>query len=201
MDKVVTRLKHSSKLLASVGIVCAAMIGSNSASAVQDKVNPHGAQVKAFLERANDYVELQKKAADGVPKQSTTDDPSKLEAYQAALSARMKLLRPAAKPGDIFGEATAMFRSIIRTDAAERTRKEARNAAKDVPKRKPLRVNETYPETAPVATVPPLLLGELPPLPDGLEYRLMGDDLILRDTKANLVADFIHGAAAPITEK
>jgi hypothetical protein len=188
-------------LLASVGIVCTAFIFAHAGGLAQEKVNPHGAQVKAFLERADDYVKLQKKAADGLPKQSTTDEPSKLEAYQAALSARMKLARPGAKPGDIFGDATPMFRSIIRADAADRTRKEARNASKDVPKRKPLRVNETYPETAPVATVPPLLLGELPPLPEGLEYRLMGDDLILRDTKANLVADFIRGAAAPMTEK
>jgi hypothetical protein len=38
------------------------------------------------------------------------------------------------------------------------------------------------------------LLDALPRLPEGLEYRFMGNDLILRDTKANLIVDFINNA-------
>jgi hypothetical protein len=59
-------------------------------------------------------------------------------------------------------------------------------------------VNVTYPEGAALATVPPLILNRLPPLPDGIEFRFMGRDLILRDSNANLIVDFIHEAAPTI---
>jgi hypothetical protein len=42
--------------------------------------------------------------------------------------------------------------------------------------------------------VPPLILERLQQLPDGVEYRFMGRDLILRDTKANLIVDLLSGA-------
>ena len=35
-------------------------------------------------------------------------------------------------------------------------------------------------------------------LPDGLEYRFMGRDLILRDTKANLIVDVLHEAVPTV---
>jgi hypothetical protein len=55
-------------------------------------------------------------------------------------------------------------------------------------------VNSTYPPSQPLATFPPKLLLQLPELPEELEYRFQGRDLILRDSKANLVADVLPGA-------
>ena len=60
------------------------------------------------------------------------------------------------------------------------------------------KINADYPEKAPLATVPPLILRRLPTLPDGLEYRFMRRDLILRDSKANLIVDFVHEAVPTI---
>jgi hypothetical protein len=51
---------------------------------------------------------------------------------------------------------------------------------------------------AALATVPPLILKRLPLLPEGLEYRFMGRDLILRDVKANLIVDFVREAVPTI---
>jgi hypothetical protein len=59
-------------------------------------------------------------------------------------------------------------------------------------------VNTDYPETAALATVPPLILKRLQQLPDGVEYRFMGRDLILRDTKANLIVDLLPGAVPTV---
>ena len=59
---------------------------------------------------------------------------------------------------------------------------------------RPPAVNTAYPEKAPLATVPPLILVNLPRLPDGLEYRFMGRDLVLRDQPSNLIIDFVPGA-------
>ena len=40
-------------------------------------------------------------------------------------------------------------------------------------------------------TFPPLLLQALPRLPDDLEYRFMGRDLIIRDGRTNLIVDYL----------
>lgn len=53
------------------------------------------------------------------------------------------------------------------------------------------RVNAPYPSTAPLSMVPPMLLAKLQRLPEELEYRLMNRSLILRDTHANLIVDFV----------
>lgn len=163
-------------------------------------VNPKAAAIKGFIDRVNEYVALQKKVDDGLPKLSGKDDPSKIEAHQAAMSGRMKMARTAARRGDIFGSAEPVLMEVIREDANLRSLREARAAMDEVPKLDPPAVNTAYPEKAALATVPPLLLDALPKLPEGLEYRFMGNDLILRDTKANLIADFINNAA-PLAAK
>ena len=158
-------------------------------------VNPKAAAIKAFTDRVNEYAALQKKVDAGLPKLSGKDDPSRIEAHQAAMAGRIKIAREAAKRGDIFGSAEPVLMAVIREDANLRSLREARAAMEEVPKFDPPAVNTAYPEKAALATVPPLLLDALPRLPEGLEYRFMGNDLILRDTKANLIADFINNAA------
>src|SRR5262245_26202123 len=157
-------------------------------------VNPKAAAIKGFLDRVNEYVALQKKVDDGLPKLSGKDDPSKIEAHQAAMAGRIKMARTSAKRGDLFGSAEPVLMAVIREDANLRSVREARAAMEEVPKFDPPAVNIAYPEKAALATVPPLLLDALPKLPEGVEYRFMGNDLVLRDTKANLIADFLNNA-------
>ena len=98
----------------------------------------------------------------------------------------------------MFGDAGDTFRDIIRQDARERSVGDIYAAMQEVPRRPPLKVNVPYPERAALATVPPLILNRLPPLPEGIEFRFMGRDLILRDTSANLIVDLIHEAVPTI---
>ena len=56
------------------------------------------------------------------------------------------------------------------------------------------RVNQLYPTTYPLATFPPALLPLLPPLPEEVEYRIVRDNLVLRDIEANVILDFIPRA-------
>jgi hypothetical protein len=169
-----------------------------TATPQEQKVNPTGAAIKGFLDRASAYVELQKKEDDGLPKLTPRDDTSKMEVHQRALAARMRLARPDAKRGDIFGEAGPLLREIILKDAQSRPPKDKKAVMEEVPRKDPLKVNAEYPEKSPLATLPPLLLDQMPRLPEGLEYRFMGRDLVLRDTKANLIADFINEAVPTI---
>jgi hypothetical protein len=57
-----------------------------------------------------------------------------------------------------------------------------------------LRTYSRFPVDGPLATMPPSVLEVLPPLPEFLEYRFVGNDLILRDRDARLVLDWIKGA-------
>lgn len=206
-----TQHKSCSKFsaIAVTQLVCALLLAAHPALQQRGKpseqpagtageVNPKGAAVKAFLDRVNAYVDLQKKAESDLPKLNGDETPSQIEANQAAMAARMKLARPNAKRGEIFGDTEPIFKDVIAKDKALRTARDERAVMAEVPKFDPPKVNAAYPEKLALATVPPLLLDQFPRLPEGrLEYRFMGNDLIMRDTKANLIADFINNAAPP----
>ena len=51
------------------------------------------------------------------------------------------------------------------------------------------RINGDYPKRRPLSTMPGTFLAVLPALPDGLEYRFLGHQLILHDTRANVILD------------
>lgn len=57
-----------------------------------------------------------------------------------------------------------------------------------------LQINQSYPEQVALQSTPPTLLANLPELPKGLEYRILGRELILRDSDANLVVDYVPNA-------
>jgi hypothetical protein len=180
-----------------VAAVCAANAGLASP---QEPVNERGAAIKQFLDRVNTYVETQKKEESGLPALKPRENTSKMEIHQRALAARMRLARPNAQAGDLFGSAAPFIRDVVVKDAQARRARDAKAAMEEIPPKDPPHVNAVYPEKAALATVPPLLLANLPRLPDALEYRFMGRDLILRDTKANLIADFIR-EAVPIVKR
>jgi len=62
------------------------------------------------------------------------------------------------------------------------------------PVRLKLRVNYSYPEGVPLQSMPSTLLMNLPKLPPELDYRVVGHDLVLRDTIGNLIVDLIPNA-------
>jgi len=155
---------------------------------------------KPFLDRVKAYIDLRKKLDDGLPRLKPTDEPQRVETYEQLLAARIKAARSTAKPGDVFGSAGVAIKHAIGEDAKSRTVQDVYAAMQEVPPRDPPAVNATYPAKAALATVPPLLLLRLPKLPDTIEYRFMGRDLILHDTTTNIVVDFLRDAA-PIIQK
>jgi len=58
-------------------------------------------------------------------------------------------------------------------------------------------VNASYPAGAPFPSTPAPLLQTLPTLPRGLEYRIIGRDLVLLDSPANLIVDYYECALLP----
>jgi hypothetical protein len=146
-----------------------------------------------FKNRIDHYLDIRKQAAKDAPKLKETKEPVKIKAAEDALAERIRALRADAKPGDIFTPAIQkVFRQLLAPELKGETGKDIKEILKDdAPKAVPLKANAKYPEKAPLPTVPAKLLLNLPTLPEELEYRIVGKDLILRDTGADLIVDFI----------
>lgn len=164
--------------------------------------------IKDFNDRVKDYLKLHKKAAETLPKLTGDEDPVTVAAYRVSLAQAIRARRGAARRGDVFD--AKVVPTIVERVRTELQGIEARPARKVIKEGNPkfdeegyvavpIRINADYPLRAPLSTVPPSVLLVLPPLPpDILEYRFVGRDLILRDTEANLIVDFILGAAPPL---
>jgi hypothetical protein len=185
---------HGSKLVA----ISAAQLVLAAHPGAQNRVNPQAEAMARFSDRVAAYVSLQKTVERRLPSLKQTDDPARIKAHVAQFADGIRSARADAKPGDLFNGASEQFRRLMRDDARNRSVRDAFAAMQEVPKKTPPRVNADYPETAALATVPPLILTRLPRLPEGLEYRFMRRDLILRDTKANLIADVLREAVPTV---
>jgi hypothetical protein len=176
--------------------VCACVSVASLVTAAQPgTVNPRAAQLKAFTDRVTEYVALHKKVDGEVPSLKRTDDPAEIAAREKLLGDAIRAARKDAKPGDLFIPAVAeQFRRAIRADVRRRGPKAARAMMTEVPTDFQPRINGTYPATKALATVPPLLIASLQPLPEEVEYRFFGHALILRDVKANIIVDFVPNA-------
>jgi hypothetical protein len=160
---------------------------------VQEKVNPHAAVLQEFKERVDQYMKLHADLDKEVPSLKKTDDPAKIKASQDALAAKLRAARANAKPADIFTPAVqAEFRRLLRPEVTGPDSADTKKAIKDdQPAAIPLKVNAVYPTSQPLPTVPPQILLSLPKLPEELEFRIIGNHLILRDVHANIIVDFM----------
>jgi hypothetical protein len=151
-----------------------------------------------FEARVKKYAALRDELNKGAAKQRETEHPEKIAAAQAALAAKIRARRAAAKPGDIF---TPLIQERIRRLLAPEMKgvdgKNTRGSIWDEgpgPGAFKLEVNSVYPKDQPLGTMPPNVLKALPPLPEGLEYRFVYRHLVIRDQQPNLIVDFMPAA-------
>jgi hypothetical protein len=158
------------------------------------RVNPDAALLVDFKERLDKYISLRKSADDHTPPLKKTDDPAEIKTAQESLGKRIRDLNINAKHGDVFTpEISALFRRLLHPEVTDKGTKEA--IKDDNPGTVPyLKVNAPYPDKEPLSTVPPNVLMTLPRLPDDIEYRFVGKNMILRDVRANLIIDYIQNA-------
>ena len=159
------------------------------------KVNPDAALMADFEARVEKYADLHKQLAKGTAAQKETSDPAKINEAKAALAAKVQAARANAKHGDIFTPPIrAKFRRLLAPELKGEDGRDAKAVLKDddpAPGTVPFKVNAKYPEGQPLPSVPANLLLNLPPLPEPLEYRIVGKHLLLLDTAADLVVDYI----------
>jgi hypothetical protein len=175
-------------------VVGCASTARNQEAALPKEQPQNSAGYKEFLTRVQAYADLDKSLESTLPALKSTDVPELIAAHQQALTRKIREARPNAKRGDIFTEdAEKAFRNAVHDEFQGAQGSEARTTIRQGEPLKDiqLRVNEAYPDGVPFTTVPPTLLLKFPKLPDQVAYRIVGRDLILLDTKANLVVDRI----------
>jgi hypothetical protein len=161
----------------------------------QETVSQDIAQIQDFEKRIDGYMQLRKTAEGKLPRLTPTESPAAISQHEKDLGQRIREARLDARQGDIFTpEIVVQFQRLIglagQGKGADHIKKSLKHAEPVAIK---LRVNDIYPAGVPLQSTPPTLILNLPKVPQELDYRVVGHDLVLRDSGANLVVDFIPG--------
>lgn len=156
------------------------------------KVEVWGTALVEFSARMDAYAKLRESLSVGIPRLAVTDDPAEILKAETALAVRIRRARAKAKRGDIF---SSRIRTAVRRTLAIAVDAGICEAIRDEnPGEFGYPINATYPKQRTLSTVPPSILAALPKLPDDVMYRFLNRDLILHDTRANIILDRVDDA-------
>lgn len=177
--------------------------------AAEENANPDAIVLGDFQKRIDAYMAIHKDALKEAPPLKETKNPAEIKTRQDALGAKIRAARATAKQGDIMTpEIQNKFRRLmypvvtspapqgtagkeVKKDLKEELKENAEERKEEGGKPVVLKVNATYPDDTPLPTTPPQVLMNLPKLPEQLEYRIVGKNLIIRDVEANIIIDFV----------
>jgi len=149
--------------------------------------------------RLQQYVDLHRTIERSLPRLPKEASPQQIDNNQRVLEKRMREARATAKAGDIF---TPQARPVIKRLLAsvfggpdgKQLKASIMDESQAAPSAAKLTVNARYPDIVPLTTIPPQVLQTLPKLTEDLEYRFIGNSVILLDVHAHIIADFIEDA-------
>jgi hypothetical protein len=123
----------------------------------------------------------------------TPGTPRDIDVYQRAIEARLRSERRGARQGDIFTlQSQPVIKRLLAAVFAQPDGQQILSSITDVTvSGVALSINGRYPDSAAVSTMPPQVLQTLPELGEGLQYRFVGGALILFDSHARIILDFI----------
>jgi hypothetical protein len=176
-------------------LVLAATLAGSAALAAAPASHPDHAVLAQFHCAVREYVGLHRMLEIPLPTQTLTSDPEEIRRATDALATAIRAARAGAKQGDVFTkQGGLMIRARVHA-ALDRHAYDATvllhamQADTEGPP-PPLAVNRPFPWHAGNAMWP-LMLQELPALPEELEFRFVGRDLVLLDVHANLIVDIL----------
>lgn len=176
----------------------AAADGPVKQEAARAGVNADAAVLQDFKARVDQYLKIHKEAAKGPARLKESNDPAEITKAQDTLSARIRAARADAKHGDVFTpEISTQFRRLLAPEMKGEDGQDTKKVLKtDAPPAATVafKVNAKYPEGQPLPTTPANVLLNLPRLPEPLQYRIIGRHLVLLDSAADLVVDYIPNA-------
>lgn len=199
MDDPYTRAQWR-KALVSVAILTAWL----SLATLAAQTPPATAPVATFVAATHDYALLHRRLEQQIGQFDINTPIESINRMIRELATAIRAERSRAVQGDFFTQAlsaelrTAIARSLREHGfTADDVRDSTRVDRVDY-SRVALRVNDTFPWVLGVSMFP-CLLEALPALPPELQYRIVGDDLLLVDVHASLVVDVLRSALAPAT--
>jgi hypothetical protein len=158
--------------------------------------NEDAAALATMNDKLKAYVELHARLEGTLPKLPNEATPEQIDRNQRALGKLVQRERATARTGDIFTpEARPVIKRLLATVFGGKEGAQLKASIMDEnPVDVTITVNGRYPDNVPVSTIPPEVLQTLPKLTEDMEYRFVGDRLILLDTHAHVIADFIDDA-------
>ncbi len=168
-----------------------------STERVVGPLSPADAQALSTMnDRLGDYIDLHRKLEHSLPKLPKDATPQEIDRNQRAFEALVRKARATAKPGDIFTpEARPVIKRLLTTVFGGPEGRQLKASIMDENSVGiTVSVNGRYPDSVPLSSVPPQVLQTLPKLSEDMEYRFIGNRLILLDTHAHVIADFIEDA-------
>ena len=185
--------------LVTIGVLSIAALAASEASSAQDALTTEHA-VQQFNEGVAGYVALRTRVAGSVPRLEVLPDAARIFEQVEVLARSIRAARSFAQLGDLFTrDARLVLRIDIRNaladahiDATE-LMEEFEADVSPGSDRPLVEVNGPFPWGF-GAALPPVLLDRLPALPDEVQYRFIGRDLVLVDVDANLVVDILPDA-------
>ena len=169
---------------------------ATGAGTTQQNQNPDAQLLVDFHKRIKEYVELRDKLKATLPTLSDNAPPEDVQQHQHALERLIAGARSGAKRGDIFTQPIrAYFRRQLSRVFSGREGASARRSIMDEnPRTIRLHVNSRYPDGVVLTNMPPQVLLLLPALPPQLEFRFVGEDLVLLDLESAMVVDYVDEA-------
>jgi hypothetical protein len=160
-------------------------------------VNAQGAAIAEFQARLDTYLDLRSSLAGKLKPLSVTPDAAELAARQESLGAAMRTAREGARRGDLIPPAVAdLIAKTVKQDFVRRRATVDKAVLKEVPDLRPA-INKVYAAPEGLPTMPPLVLADLPRLPDNLQYRYLGRSVVLFDGDLHIIVDYIPAVLPP----
>ena len=145
-----------------------------------------------FEARLATYLEMHRKLEATLPALSKESTPEQVDQNQRALGILIKAERADAKQGEFFSPGMQdlvkrTLQEVLGGPDGKTIRASIMDENPGVPN---LSVNDRYPDSVPLSTMPPQVLGPLPKLQEDLEYRFIGERLVLLDAHAHIILDY-----------
>lgn len=162
----------------------------------QAAVGPDSEALAEYKDRLDRYVAIHQKLEKSLPPLPEEATAQQLTDRQQALMKQIVASRKDAKVGDVFTPAmqTYVKRLMAKLFAGPAGAQLRASIMDENPVSIKLAPNMPYPTKVPLSTMPPAVLEGLPKPPEQLEYRFIGDDLILLDVHAQMIVDFVSQA-------
>lgn len=146
----------------------------------------------AFEDRVKEFVALHEKIEATLPALPAQATPQQIDERQRALADGIKSARRDAKQGEFFTPGMEALIKRVMTEVlagpdGDTIKASIMDENPGVPE---ILVNERYPSSVPLSTMPAQVLERLPPLKEKMEYRFIGRRMVLMDTEADLILDF-----------